>query len=98
MAEYVYSVALTLGFITGNIHLGKSYEFSSSEPEFNADVAMAYHTMRPSSEKGMRIFTTNMYYVREVLKYEKIASSDKEPLYNKKGEFQEHLQDWLNQI
>lgn len=95
MAEYVYSAALTLGFITGTIRLGKCYEFSSSEPEFKANVSMAYHTMRPSSETGMRIFTTNMYYVREVLKSGKVAVLDKEPLYNEKGEFQEHLQDWL---
>ena len=97
MAEYVYSVALTLGFITGTIHLGKCYEFSSSEVDFKANVSMAYHTMRPSSETGMRIFTTNMYYVREVLKSGKVALSDKKPLFNEKGEFQEHLQDWLQQ-
>ena len=95
MAEYVYSVALTLGFITGTIHLGKCYEFSSSEPEFNANVAMAYHTMRPSSDTGMRIFTTNMYYVRETLKSAKVQLQDNAPLYNDEGEFQEHLQDWL---
>ncbi len=95
MAEYVYSVALTLGFITGTIHLGKCYEFSSSEPEFDANVAMAYHTMRPSSDTGMKIFTTNMYYVRETLKSAKVQLQDKTPLYNEKGEFQEHLQDWL---
>lgn len=97
MAEYVYSVALTLGFITGTIHLGKCYEFSSSEADFKANVSMAYHTMRHSSETGMRIFTTNMYYVREVLKSEKVVLSDKEPLFNEKGELQEHLQDWLQQ-
>ena len=95
MAEYVYSVALTLGFITGTIHLGKCYEFSSSEPEFDANVAMAYHTMRPSSDTGMKIFTTNMYYVRETLKSAMVQLQDKTPLYNEKGEFQEHLQDWL---
>lgn len=97
MAEYVYSVALTLGFITGTIHLGKCYEFSSSEADFKANVSMAYHTMRPSSETGMRIFTTNMYYVSEMLKSGKVALSDKEPLFNENGEFQEHLQDWLQQ-
>ena len=84
MAEYVYSVALTLGFITGTIHLGKCYEFSSSEPEFDANVAMAYHTMRPSSDTGMKIFTTNMYYVRETLKSAKVQLQDKTPLYNEK--------------
>lgn len=95
MAEYVYSVALTLGFITGTIHLGKCYEFSSTEPEFDVNVSMAYHTMRPSSDAGMKIFTTNMYYVRELLKSAKVQLPDKTPLYNAKGEFQEHLQDWL---
>lgn len=95
MAEYVYSVALTLGFITGTIHLGKCYEFSSSEPEFDANVAMVYHTMRPSSDTGVKIFTTNMYYVRETLKSAMVQLQDKTPLYNEKGEFQEHLQDWL---
>lgn len=93
MAEYVYSVALTLGFITGTIHLGKCYEFSSSEPEFERDVALAYHTMRPSSDTGMKIFTTNMYYVRETLKSVKVQLQDKTPLYNEKDEFQDHLQD-----
>ena len=95
MAEYVYSVALTLGFITGTIHLGKCYEFSSSEPEFGRDVALAYHTMRPSSDTGMKIFTTNMYYVRETLRSSKVQLQDKIPLYNEKDEFQDHLQDWL---
>ena len=95
MAEYVYSAALTLGFITGTIHLGRCYEFSSSEQEFNNDVAMAYHTMRPSSDTVMRIFTTNMYYVRETLKSAKVQLQDNTPLYNDEGEFQEHLQDWL---
>ena len=95
MAEYVYSVALTIGFITGTIHLGKCYEFSSSESEFGKDVIMSYHTMRPSSETGMRIFTTNMYYVRETLKSAKVQLKDKTPLYNSEGMFQEHLQDWL---
>lgn len=95
MAEYVYSVALTLGFITGTIHLGKCYEFSSTEPEFDINVSMAYQTMRPSSDAGMKIFTTNMYYVRELLKSAKVQLQDKTPLYNAKGEFQEHLQDWL---
>lgn len=95
MAEYVYSVALTLGFVTGTIHLGKCYEFSSTEPEFDVNVSMAYHTMRPSSDAGMKIFTTNMYYVRELLKSAKVQLQDKTPLYNAKGEFQEHLQDWL---
>ena len=97
MAEYVYSVALTIGFITGTIHLGKCYEFSSLEPEFGKDVVMSYHTMRPSSETGMKFFTTNMYYVRETLKSAKVQLNDKTPLYNSKGEFQEHLQDWLQQ-
>ena len=95
IAEYVYSVALTLGFITGTIHLGKCYEFSSSEPEFGRDVALAYHTMRPSSDTGMKIFTTNMYYVRETLRSSKVQLQDKIPLYNEKDEFQDHLQDWL---
>ena len=95
MAEYVYSVALTLGFITGTIHLGKCYEFSSSDPEFDANDAMAYHTMRPSSDTGMKIFTTNMYYVRETLRSSKVQLQDKIPLYNEKDEFQDHLQDWL---
>lgn len=95
MAEYVYSVALTLGFITGTIHLGRCYEFSSTEPEFDVNVAMTYHTMRPSSDAGMKIFTTNMYYVREMLKSAKVQLQDKTPLYDAKGEFQEHLQDWL---
>lgn len=95
IAEYVYSVALTLGFITGTIHLGKCYEFSSSEPEFNVNVAMSYHTMRPSSDTGMRIFTTNMYYIREKLKSAKVQLQDNTPLYNSEGKFQEHLQDWL---
>lgn len=95
MAEYVYSVALTLGFVTGTIHLGKCYEFSSTEPEFAVNVSMAYHTMRPSSDAGMKIFTTNMYYVRELLKSAKVQLQGKTPLYNAKGEFQEHLQDWL---
>lgn len=95
MAEYVYSIALTLGFVTGTIHLGKCYEFSSSEPEFGKDVIMSYHTMRPSSETGMKIFTTNMYYVRETLKSAKVQLNDKTPLYSSEGEFQEHLQDWL---
>jgi len=95
MAEYVYSVALSLGFITGIIHLGKCYEFTSSEPEFTENVAMAYHTMRPSSDTGMRIFTTNMYYVRETLKSAKVQLQDKSPLYNENNEFQDHLQDWL---
>lgn len=95
MAEYVYSIALTLGFITGTIHLGRCYEFSSSEPEFCANMALAYHTMRPSSEAGMKIFTTNMYYVRELLKSAKVQLKDKTPLYDEQDVFQEHLQDWL---
>ncbi len=95
MAEYVYSASLTIGFITGNIHLGKCYEFSSSEPEYGKNVAMEYHTMRPSSEASMRIFTTNMYYVRETLKSSGVNLQDKLPLYNQDGAFQEHLQDWL---
>lgn len=95
MAEYVYSVALAIGFITGTIHLGKCYEFSSLEPEFGKDVVMSYHTMRPSSETGMKIFTTNMYYVRETLKSSKVQLKDNTPLYDSEGVFQEHLQDWL---
>ena len=95
MAGYVYSVALTLGFITGAIHLGKCYEFSSSDPEFRQHLALVCHTMRPSSETGMKIFTTNMYYVRETLKSAKVQLKDKTPLYNDEGVFQEHLQDWL---
>lgn len=95
MADYVYSVALTLGFITGTIHLGKCFEFSSSEPEFGENVGMTYHTMRPSSDTAMRIFTTNMYYVRETLKRNGVDLQNKTPLYNDKNEFQEHLQDWL---
>jgi hypothetical protein len=97
MAEYVYSVALTLGFITGAIHLGKCYEFSSTEPEFSQNLALVCHTMRPSSESGMKIFTTNMYYVRETLKSAKVELKDKMPLYDKDNVFQEHLQDWLQQ-
>lgn len=97
MAEYVYSVALTLGFITGTIHLGRCYVFSSTVPEFNEKVSLAYHTMRPSSDSGMRIFTTNMYYVRETLKAGKVQLHYKFPLYNQEGVFQEHLQDWLQQ-
>ena len=95
MAEYVYSVALTLGFITGTIHLGKCYEFSSSEPGFDINVAMAYSTMRPSSDTGMKIFTTNMYFVRETLKRSNVQLLDKTPLYDAKGDFQDYLQDWL---
>ncbi len=95
MEEYVYSVALTIGFITGTIHLGKCYEFSSPELEFGQGVVMSYHTMRPSSETGMKIFTTNMYYVCETLKSAKVNLTDKTPLYNKDGKFQKHLQDWL---
>lgn len=95
MAEYVYSVTLTLGFITGTIHLGKCYEFYSTEPEYRADLAMAYHTMRPSSKTGMKIFTTNMYYVRETLKLSKVNLQDKTPLYDENDDFQAHLQNWL---
>ena len=95
MAEDVYSVALTIGFITGTIHLGKCYEFSSPELEFGQGVVMSYHTMRPSSETGMKIFTTNMYYVRETLKSANVNLNAKTPLYNENGEFQAHLQDWL---
>lgn len=95
MADYVYSIALTLGFITGTIHLGKCFEFSSSEPEFGENVGMTYHAMRPSSDTAMRIFTTNMYYVRETLKRNGVDLQNKTPLYNDKNEFQERLQDWL---
>lgn len=95
MADYVYSASLTIGFITGNIHLGKCYEFSSTEPEYGKNVVMAYHTMRPSSEASMRIFTTNMYYVRETLKSNGVNLKDKSPLFNQDGVLQEHIQDWL---
>lgn len=95
MDEYVYSVVLTLGFITGSIHLGKCYVFSSCEPEFGHDVALAYHTMRPSTDTGMKIFTTNMYYVHKMLKRANVQLKDKTPLYDEKDELQAHLQDWL---
>ena len=95
MMENVYFVSLTLGFITGNIHLGKCYLFSSSESEYGENVEMAYHTMRPSSETSMRIFTTNMYYVREALKAGKVNLQDKSPLYDTEGKLQNHLQDWI---
>ena len=95
MLNNVYFVSLALGFITGTIHLGKCYLFSSSEPEYSENVELAYHTMRPSSETSMRIFTTNMYYVREVLKAEKVNLQNKSPLYDSEDIFQEHLQDWI---
>lgn len=95
MLDNVYFVSLTLGFITGKIHLGKCYLFSSSEPEYGENVELAYHTMRPSSETSMRIFTTNMYYIREALKAGKVILQDKSPLYDTEGKFQDHLQDWI---
>ena len=95
MLDNVYFVSLTLGFITGKIHLGKCYLFSSSEPEYGEKVELAYHTMRPSSETSMKIFTTNMYYVREALKAGKVKLQDKSPLYDAEGKFQDHLQDWI---
>ena len=91
----IYSIALTLGFITGTIHLGKCFVFSSVVPEYNKQVALSYHSMRPSSDSGMRIFTTNMYYVRETLKAGRVELADKTPLYDQEGTFQDHLQDWL---
>lgn len=97
IVEYVYSVSLTMGFITGIIHLGKCYVFSSIEPEFGNFVSLAYYTMRPSSEASMRIFTTNMYFVRETLKSRNVNLKDATPLYNQDGIFQQHLQDWLQQ-
>ncbi len=97
MAEYVYSAALTLGFITGKIHLGRCYEFSSDEPEFDGHPAMAYHTMRPSSDTNELIFTTNMYYVNDMLKHNAKQVTDKRPLYDDAGEFKPYLQDWLRQ-
>ena len=93
--KYIYSIALTLGFVTGSIHLGKCFVFSSVVPEYNKQVALSYHSMRPSSDSGMRIFTTNMYYVRETLKAGKVELADKTPLYDQEGNFQDHLQDWL---
>lgn len=95
MLNNVYFVSLTLGFITGTIHLGKCYLFSSSEPEYGENVVLAYNAMRPSSETSMRIFTTNMYYVREALKAGKVNIQNKSPLYDTEGTFQEHLQDWI---
>lgn len=93
--KYIYSIALTLGFITGTIHLGKCFVFSSVVPEYNKQVTLSYHSMRPSSDSGMRIFTTNMYYVRETLKAGKVKLADKTPLYDQEGNFQDHLQDWI---
>lgn len=93
--KYIYSIALTLGFVTGSIHLGKCFVFSSVVPEYNKQVALSYHSMRPSSDSGMRIFTTNMYYVRETLKAGRVELADKTPLYDQEGTFQDHLQDWL---
>lgn len=95
MLNNVYFVSLTLGFITGTIHLGKCFLFSSSAPEYDENLELAYHTMRSSSETSMKIFTTNMYYVREVLKARKLALKDKSPLYDVDDKFQEHLQDWI---
>lgn len=95
IAEYVYSVALTIGFVTGHIHLGRCYAFWSATPEFGERLAMSYHTMRPSSNSTIRIFTTNMYYVNDMLKENKVALESRQPLYNVQGEFQRNLQDWL---
>lgn len=95
MNEYVYCVALTLGFITGAIHLGRCFLFSSPESEFVKQVAMEFHTMRPSSDTGMKIFTTNMYFVREILKANNVSVQHASPLFNEQEEFQPHLQDWL---
>lgn len=93
--KYIYSIALTLGFVTGTIHLGKCFVFSSVVPEYNKQVTLSYHSMRPSSDSGMKIFTTNMYYVRETLKARKVELADKTPLYDQEGIFQDHLQDWI---
>ena len=95
MLKIVYSVSLTLGFITGAIHLGKCYMFSSSEPEYGKEIELAYLTMRTSSETSMRIFTTNMYYVREALKAGRVKLQDISPLYDTEGKFQKHLQDLI---
>lgn len=95
MQEYVYSVSLTIGIITGNIHLGKCYAFSSTTSGYVEQVVLAYETMRTSSNSNMKIFTTNMYYIREILKNNKVKQINKIPLYNENDEFQAHLQDWL---
>ena len=97
MRDYVYSVALTIGFITGKIHLGECYVFKSATPEYDGEMLMAYHTMRPSAESNVRIFTTNMYYVNNILDRNNVPKEDRQPLYDEQGNFQSHLQDWLHQ-
>ena len=97
MRDYVYSVALTIGFITGKIHLGECYVFKSATPEYDGEMMMAYHTMRPSAESNTRIFTTNMYYVNNILDRNNVPKEDRQPLYDEQGNFQSHLQDWLHQ-
>lgn len=97
MRDYVYSVALTIGFITGKIHLGECYVFKSATPEYDGEMLMAYHTMRPSAESNVRIFTTNMYCLDNILAQNNVPKEDRQPLYDEQGNFQSYLQDWLHQ-
>lgn len=97
MESYVYSISLTIGFITGTIHLGKCYIFRSKTTEYDGQLSIKYCSMRSSSSSHFRIFTTNMYYVSEMLKSNKVEGFDRRLPYDEYGNLQPYLQDWLQQ-
>ncbi len=66
--EYAFAAQLALGFFTDRVTLDEAYILSYPGEDFLEPQGVYYFEMRPSIKGQYPIFTTNMYWLHEVLK------------------------------
>ncbi len=66
--EYAFAAQLTLGFFTDRVTLDEAYILSYPNKDFSEPEGVYYFEMRPTIKGQYPIFTTNMYWLHEVLK------------------------------
>lgn len=77
--EYAFAAQLSLGFFTDRVALDEVYILFYADNTFLQPEGVYYYEMRPSIKGQYPIFTTNMYWLHEILKDGKNNSyADKE--------------------
>lgn len=68
MFEIQYSIAMGLGLITGIAKFDEAYIVASEKNDFSAIIGCSYSILRESIKSQYKIFTTNMYYLNDIVK------------------------------
>lgn len=94
MQKYIYAVPLSLGLVTSIVTFDYAYIFTSETPDFKKNLYCGFSEMRDSIKGQYSFFTTNIYALEKVLRYNKVEYALKQIL-DEEGQVLSNMQDWM---